>query len=174
MIFYTADLHLGHENIMRLSKRPFSSVKEMDDVLIDNINNKVGVNDDLYIIGDFTYKGGDPVGYLERIKCRKHLIIGNHDGKLLSNRTATNMFVERPRDYSKIKDNDKDVVLCHYPIAEWDGYFRGTYHIFGHVHNNFGNPWYAYMSKLKNCFNAGVDVNDYEPMTLKELIERNS
>ena len=40
-IFYIADLHLGHSNIIRLSKRPFNNVAEMDNALIDNWNKVV-------------------------------------------------------------------------------------------------------------------------------------
>ena len=80
------------------------------------------------------------------------------------------MFVDI-KHYDKINDNGRQVVLCHYPIAEWDGYFKGVYHLYGHVHNNFANPWYKIMGSLKNCYNVGVDVCDYKPVTLDELIK---
>ena len=172
MNFYIADLHLGHENIIRLSKRPFKSVDEMDRTIIDNINKTVKPTDDLWILGDFSYKGAkDPIEYLKQINCKKHLIIGNHDNKLLSDLNAKKYF-NTITNYKKINDNGRAVVLCHYPIAEWDGYFRGSYHLFGHVHNNFSNPWYKYMSSLDNCYNVGVDVTDFKPVTLDQLINK--
>ena len=52
----------------------------MDQVIIDNINNIVGCKDELYILGDFCFKGKKPIEYRARINCQKvHLILGNHD-----------------------------------------------------------------------------------------------
>ena len=56
MNFYIADMHLGHENVIPYDNRPFRSVNEMNRALIDNWNRKVGKDDDVYIIGDFSYR----------------------------------------------------------------------------------------------------------------------
>jgi calcineurin-like phosphoesterase family protein len=56
----------------------------------------------------------------------------------------------------------------HYPIEEWDGFFRGSYHLYGHVHNNDNG-----LRIIDRRYNVGVDVNDFEPKTLDELIEVN-
>lgn len=52
MIFFTSDLHLGHENCIRLCNRPFSSIEEMDETLIENWNRKITGKDTVYILGD--------------------------------------------------------------------------------------------------------------------------
>ena len=56
MIYVTADLHLGHENIIKHCNRPFSSAEVMDAVLITNWNRMVKPEDDIFILGDFTMK----------------------------------------------------------------------------------------------------------------------
>lgn len=53
--WYTADTHFGHENIIRICCRPFTSVAEMDAALIANLQNKVGEEDDLWILGDLVF-----------------------------------------------------------------------------------------------------------------------
>ena len=89
MNLYTADLHLGHENVIRFDGRPFRNAEEMDEFLIEKWNGKVKDEDVVYVAGDFCFRSGrNPVEYLKRLKGRKRLVIGNHDGSLLKNRPA--------------------------------------------------------------------------------------
>ena len=55
--------------VLKWTKRPFSSIEEMDRILIENWNNKVNEEDDVYILGDFSYKSKiDPVELFKTIK----------------------------------------------------------------------------------------------------------
>lgn len=172
MNYYTADLHLGHENILRLSKRPFASVEEMDEMLIKNWNSTVGADDNVYIVGDLVFKsrynGADY--YLKQLNGHKHLIIGNHDGKMLK-QPNINRYFESIQLMADINDNGKRIILCHYPLAEWNGFFRGAYHFFGHIHNT-KNETYEIMKKIPNAFNVGVDVQGFYPRTADEIISK--
>ncbi|MGL6106925.1 hypothetical protein [Romboutsia sp.] len=66
----------------------------------------------------------------------------------------------------RIRDNNKLVILSHYPMEEWDGLYRGSYHLFGHVHNKD-----QHLLKLDNRFNVCTDVIGFTPRILDELIE---
>lgn len=169
MIYYISDLHIGHENIIRLCNRPFTSVIDMNQQLIVNWNRKVKSNDDVYILGDMFFKYQD-INYvkdtLKKLNGKKHLIKGNHD-TFLKQINWENYF-ESLDLYKEINDNNRMVCLFHYPIEEWNGYYRNSYMIYGHVHENMVN-----IKKHERKFNAGVDVNDFEPKTLDELIEIN-
>ena len=55
MDFFTADLHLGHKNIIKYCNRPFSSLKDMDETIINNWNSVVGKNDTVYALGDLVF-----------------------------------------------------------------------------------------------------------------------
>jgi len=80
MIFFTADLHFGHENIIRHCSRPFASVNEMDEALIANWNAVITSKDEVYILGDLTMRPATEAHqYLVRLKGRKYFIRGNHD-----------------------------------------------------------------------------------------------
>lgn len=84
MIFYTADLHFGHEAVIKFSNRPFKTIEEHDNFIIHVWNDTVTDNDDIYIVGDFAYRNKiSDETYLRRLNGKKHLIIGNHDLKYL-------------------------------------------------------------------------------------------
>ena len=169
MIYYTSDLHIGHENIIRLCKRPYSRVHQMNTDIIYKWNQKVKREDTVYILGDMFFKFQD-IQYvkdvLKMLEGKKILIKGNHDHFL--QQSSWRDYFDKVCDYLKIKDNGRDVILMHYPIEEWDGFFRGSYHLYGHVHNSDNG-----LRKIERRYNVGVDVNDFEPKTLDELIERN-
>lgn len=170
MNYYISDTHFDHDNILKLSKRPFNTIEEMNKAIIDNWNSRVTDNDDVYILGDITYKSKDPIKYLKQLKGRKHLIVGNHDKSLLKNPACRRMFVEIA-DIKMVDDNGTKIVCCHYPMVEWDGYYRGTIHFYGHIHNCIENETYQYIEKVKNAYNVGVDILGFTPRTLKEILE---
>jgi calcineurin-like phosphoesterase family protein len=168
MKFYTSDLHFGHDNIIKLCKRPFKNVKEMTYQLIQKWNNKVKPEDEVYILGDVFFKFNDKQeihNILSSLNGKKYLIRGNHDK--WANDKDFQKYFEWIKPYYEIADEETNVVLFHYPIAEWNGFYRNSYHLYGHVHNQEKN---LFINSTK-CFNVGVDVNDFEPKTLNELIE---
>lgn len=173
MNWYIADMHLGHTNVLRFDNRPFENIEVMNDVLVENWNHKVVENDDIWIVGDFCYRSGnDPSYFLRQLKGKKHLIVGNHDRATLNSKNALKHFVSIERiDY--VKDSNKDVVMCHYPIAEWHGSRHGAIHIYGHIHSRVEDETFKYMSQIENALNAGCMINNYEPVNLLELIDNN-
>ncbi len=81
MVYFTADLHMGHEAIIRMQNRPFHNVHEMNEALIANINEQVTNEDRLYILGDIAYRieTDEAENLIRRINGKKYLILGNHD-----------------------------------------------------------------------------------------------
>lgn len=170
MNYYTSDLHLGHANIIKHSHRPFVSVEEMDRTLIDNYNSRVTDNDDVYILGDISFRSVNIEDYLKQLHGKKHLIIGNHDKEILKNRSLQKYFVEI-RDLKTITDDGAKIVLCHYPLVEWDGYYHGALHFYGHIHNNMSNPTNQYITSIPNAYNVGVDILGFTPRTKQEILQ---
>ena len=69
-IWFTADFHLGHQNIIRYCNRPFPTVSEMDDEILVRMNACVAEADTLFFLGDFCRgTGKEALAYRRRIRC---------------------------------------------------------------------------------------------------------
>lgn len=132
----------------------------MDEILIENWNKRIKPTDTVYHLGDFSWHPYEQSkDIFARLNGRKILIIGNHDHSYIKD-----LNWEFSGNYSENKWNKKSFVLMHYPIEEWNGRFRGSYHMFGHVHLN---P----ISYIPNRYNVGVDSNNFSPINLEEILE---
>lgn len=151
-IWFTSDTHFGHKNIVRgcsewknkTSCRPFDTLKDHDNTIIDNINKYVKRNDILYHLGDFSMGGKENVWkYRDMINCNNiHLCTGNHDIHIIKNssimsrdKKAKELFsTVQPIIYKKI--GKTNIVMCHYAFRTWDKGNHGSFQLHGHSHNS--------------------------------------
>lgn len=180
LIYFISDMHFFHNNIINFAKRPFRNEKDMSDALIKNWNNKVSNNDGVYILGDMFVSRKDKEKIkevLEKLNGKKYLILGNHDSVWINAYPEFKSYFKEISEKKKIhfKNNEKyiSVIMTHHPMLEWDGYYKGHYHIFGHIHNKKDQPQLSYLKKQDMMFNACVEVNNYEPVNFNELVENN-
>ena len=172
MNLYISDLHFGHANCINFDNRPFHDVDEMDRCMIELWNNRVRPEDDVYILGDFAFKSGKtPDWYLRQLKGHKHLIVGNHDKVLLECENAQK-YLESIDKMTFVSDEGKLIVLCHFPIAEWNKSRHGSWHIYGHIHAR-KDETYEYMKTRERALNAGCMINNYTPASFEELVANN-
>lgn len=172
MKYYIGDLHFGHTRVLKFDNRPFDNIEEMDRVLIETWNNRITKNDQVYILGDIALHNEKPYSwYLSQLKGQKHLIVGNHDRKLLKDAEALKYLVSVDH-YLEVTDDKKRLVLSHYPIGEWNGFYSGNWHLYGHIHNSTDGV-YQYMKQFDRALNTGCMINNYVPVTLGELIINN-
>jgi len=172
-IYFIADTHFGHANVLKHSNRPFDSVEEMDSVMMKNWNARVKPDDEVYILGDFCWHGGEDVAIdlAKSLNGRKYLIKGNHDWKYLKNAQYREQFVEVADMMEVVQDGNR-IVLCHYPLLEYNGERYGGWHIHGHIHNRKDDTFY-YLRNKERSLNAGVEIINYMPVTFEELVELN-
>ena len=172
MNLYISDLHFGHANVIKFDKRPFADTDEMDKCLIDLWNSRVFTEDDVYIIGDFCFKSGKtPDWYLRQLKGHKHLIVGNHDKITLDCENAAK-YLESVDKMLHVSDGDKQICLCHYPLAEWYKSRHGSWLIYGHIHGDTGEE-FQFMRNRDHALNAAACSNNYTPASINELIRNN-
>ena len=160
--WFTADTHFGHAAVIRMNARPFADVVEMREQFVANWNAAVRPNDEIWHLGDFAYRAepGEAGRVFERLNGRKHLICGNHDTLAV----ATGMAWESVSDIHQLAVDGVRLVLCHYPMLEWPGFYRGAVHLFGHCHGNRRGVG-------RSC-DVGVDCWNYRPVRLSEVLER--
>lgn len=187
-VWFSSDLHIGHFNVLKYSNRPFSSVDEMNSKLIENINEKVGVDDYLFLLGDVAFiNHHKAIEYLKQIKCKKrYLILGNHD-KEMRKQEVKKQFLE-VCDYKEIKVLDPSIphgqqliVMCHYPMLVWNSSHKGTdpdsnggpgtgsWMLHGHSH---GQMKYPKELENKRIMDVGVDPCNYYPISYTEIKEK--
>ena len=171
MNFYIADMHFGHKNILTYDNRPFSTTQEMDRALITNWNDVVTDNDTVYVLGDIFWIAEDAENIIKRLKGKKVLIIGNHDK--IGVYVKANRFVEITQ-YKELEMDNTGVILTHFPLAEWDGFYYGTYHLYGHTHSTFNLAEFTLQRERPNgnCWDVGVDNNNFEPVSFEEIKEK--
>lgn len=164
-IYFTADLHIGHKNILKLSNRPFGDIDHHDDTIIDNYNSIVSSNDVCYILGDIawnqsyeTYKS-----IFNRLNGKKFIILGNHDNKQNLIRCQKEGLIESVKENQILQIGSDKIFLSHFPYREWSGFYKGSYHIYGHVH--------CTLPDYKQSTDCGVDAWEYGPVSWEEIKE---
>jgi calcineurin-like phosphoesterase family protein len=155
-IFFTADTHFNHANIIPFCKRPFSTVDEMNAALIERWNRKVGAGDLVYHLGDFAWGDWEPI--LEQLNGDIILIRGGHDKK--SARKFTSRFLH-VADLLDIVVEGYAVVLCHYCLRVWNKSHYDSWHLFGHSHGQ--------LPAFGKSLDVGVDGHDFTPWSWEEV-----
>jgi calcineurin-like phosphoesterase family protein len=52
----------------------------------------------------------------------------------------------------------------------WNGMAKGSYLIYGHIHNNTNSDYWPLLKLMPNALNAGVDINKFHPVSFDELL----
>ena len=171
MVYFIADTHFGHENVLHLCNRPFETIEEMNETIIENWNERIRGNDTVYIVGDMFFRCDDPESILKRLHGKKHLLLGNHDGSWI-HKVDTAKYFKSVSHMLETSDGAHAITLCHYPMLTWN-HQRKSYMIHGHIHNNTDIDFWPLMVRRGNILNAGVDMNGFKPVPFDELVENN-
>lgn len=167
---YISDTHLLHERLLGMQPRPFESVEEHDECIIQRWNAVVGDEDIVYHLGDFAFglaKHADRIREIfGRLRGRKYLIVGNHDLDKRGNLHPTLASLEwaaRPEQALRVKDGGRDLWLSHYAARSWPAQHHGAVHFYGHSHGK--------LPGVGLSRDVGVDMPDvlFQPRTFDEL-----
>lgn len=165
-VWFTADLHFGHANMIKFSNRPWDTAEEMDEGLIANWNSVVKPNDFVYLLGDVAYASAKRMLWLmSRLNGRIGLILGNHDKGIAKGDCAKRFeWIENLKEiYIHHEGKKQKIILCHYPMLTWNKSHRGSWNLHGHCHGNL--PYDSSALRM----DVGVDCNDYRPICYEEV-----
>lgn len=179
--FFTADLHLGHANIIKYCDRPFADVDEMNAQLVERWNEIVQPSDEVVVLGDVALgKIRETLPFASKLHGTKLLVPGNHDRCWLGHGTKARSWFDAYEEvgFRLLGSNavmslrpGLDVRLSHFPyvdderhgdrFAEWRPNDEGLWLLHGHVHKS----WHV----VERQVNVGVDVWDYRPVSAKTI-----
>ena len=154
---------------VRYCNRPFSSIDEMNERLINNWNEKISPEDTTYILGDFAFSGSRKI--FPRLNGHKILVIGDHDQDSLNQ--ARNLFDDMAPLFNLMLDHDGldelnhpyahyiPVTLCHWCMRVWRKSHFNAWHLYGHSHGT--------LPPIGKSWDVGVDNNYYYPVSLNEI-----
>lgn len=168
-IFFTADPHFGHYNIIKYCKRPFTTAEEMDETLITNWNNKIPEDGTVFVVGDVFFSNVEyALSVMNRLNGTKHLITGNHDGVIFKSHDLKSKF-STISDITEVNVHDEEVfgrfsnfVICHYPMRTWNGSHHGAFNLYGHVHGTLPPEGLQ--------LDVGMDTNNYTPYSYSDVL----
>jgi calcineurin-like phosphoesterase family protein len=167
--WFTSDHHFGHKNIIEFSKRPFTDVDQMNEIMVQRWNEKIGKEDIVYHLGDFALMSPGKLRQLrERLNGKIHLVTGNHESSALE---CADCF-EWVKDYFELTVKDEDasrgqqfIVLFHYAMRVWNASHYGTWHLYGHSHGDLPDD------ETSLSFDIGVDNHDFYPLSYQQVKE---
>ena len=179
-IWFMADIHVAHTNVISLSKRPFVNVQEMEAVIVANINRVVKPGDVLYLLGDVSLGRRETwVKFLSSLTCKNVvLVIGNHDKwQCIPKDMLLGVF-----DQVTLRSHGLRFLLSHYPYrcSRWRAFWKrlapavcskkrprdsGLWLLHGHTHQTT-----RFVDYHPRMFNVGVDANNFKPVSIDEVI----
>ena len=158
-IYVTSDHHWGHAAARGFYRRPFASVDEMDQVMIERWNAMIGPEDEVWHLGDFAVRqsAGRVASLLMLLHGRKHLVVGNNDDDAVTRCDAW----QSVQPYVELVVDGTRFVLCHYPFRTWRDMGKAAINLHGHSHGR--------LKPLARQFDVGVDVWDFQPVRLADI-----
>lgn len=166
-IWVTSDTHFNHLNILAYEprSRPFASVAEMNEVIINNWNSVVSPEDEVIHCGDFFMGNISEIGkILPRLNGKITLVRGNHDTPARVKKYEDCGIAVKDIHYLPYKG--RYFIFCHFPITN-EEFMRMVREdnsevilCYGHIHSN------APIGLQSGTFHVGVDTNNLTPVNL--------
>lgn len=170
-IWLSSDLHFCHNREFVWGPRGFTSVEAHNEIIVQNFNDLVKPEDDVYILGDLMLNDNQ-AGFelLNQLNGKLHLVRGNHDTD-----TRWNLYRQLPNvvemdNVIRLKYNGYHFYLSHYPTLtanlEKESLKVIEINLYGHTHQSTN----FYMD-MPFMYHVGLDSHQNSPVLLDDIIE---
>jgi len=161
-LFFVGDLHFHHRTILKYTKRPWQTIEEMNEGLIQKWNEKIPKNATVFVLGDFSFGNEEQsIEIFKKLNGEKHLIVGNHD------RFFSLKYWKTCNDVTEFNYNGNSFFLSHYSHRVWNRSHHGSLHLYGHSHNTLPDDPNSF------SMDVGIDAHPkHEPFSLEEILEK--
>jgi len=149
-IFFTSDTHFN-DNRFQIFERPFKNLEEQHKHLIENWNSRVGKDDLVWHLGDFSVDE-DGYKFVKELNGNINLILGNYDEKNLKDFSIFNKVLEN----GFINISGKAYYMTHKP----EDASQKHPNIVGHIHGTWK------VQKHPIMINVGCDAHHFYPVDL--------
>lgn len=176
MIWFIADEHLGHKNMLtgwddENKARPFIDLGHQTNEFVYRNNKVVRPEDTVFHIGDMfwrTFGESLAIDYTRRLYGTHIYVRGNHEELIDQSEALRNCFAaihERIQIYPDGAPKH-GIVLDHYAGRVWHDSDKGSWQLYGHTHNQLPeiDPLLA--------MDVGVDANNFAPVSLEQVANR--
>jgi len=151
MRYFTGDFHFCDDRLHLYGRELVATNSdEIDNIIIENWNNIIKDNDEIYILGDVAYTE-EGLKYISQLNGKKILIKGNYDQQFTQNELLE--YFDDVCDNIIIHIDDEEIYLNHYPTNAKTNMFNLVSHIHG--------TWKV----QRNMINVGVDAWHFQPVS---------
>lgn len=180
-VFFTADTHFGQERTLKLSKRPYDNVEQMDQALIRNWNSIILPTDHVYHLGDFGI-----YSTVKQLNGHIHLLFGNYErndcNKSIKScndltNVGTNQFIKylKALGFYEVLTEDQYAISSPHPEFKTITYVlihepskaikplesQPIFNLFGHIHK------LQMIKRYGLCVSS--DAHHFRPISIKEV-----
>lgn len=171
-IWVTSDWHFCHDRDFIYKPRGFSSVEEMNEMIIENHNKVVSPFDEVYCLGDCMLMNNEKgLDFIKKLNGKKYILRGNHDTEVRIREYASLQDVKYLGYATVLNYKKQKFYLSHYPAicSDYDCSSKETtFNLCGHRHTRN-----MFLDLDKGAIlHVELDTNDCYPWSLDEIMER--
>lgn len=139
-VYWASDIHYNHFNAIHHANRPFKTVEEMDEYILETLRTTLTPSDILFTLGDIFWKCDYEKikKFVDCIPCPWYFILGNHDNENILKFEPLAKKLKKVGDIFDVNLRDEkeeyNIIMSHYPIESWPRSHYGSVHLHGHNH----------------------------------------